>query len=829
MRCIVLGIGSRAARIVNEILRNSRDPLSPGDLFPIDISIRKDKEPYEVEVEVKKDEVKINPRKKEEGHYYYMVSPGTYDIHLKMPEGDLWKKEEIKDKGRGMEVSVIKAKPTKPRFSRELRAMIMGKLLGLVPIVMNIYLLPYCLLIISLGIVPEIIADRIKVDGTPKKGGFLSLVGAIGLAIGWLTCYIALPAGGVELPEGALYIVSLSVLSSMIGEVLAYIYLLLTRPVEVVPIVKEFNSILRLLSFTFIGSLLGGLIGALIIWLMYNVRLEDLMNAWTSLFIYSLASLIIAIPIAWATYKLWKYNLRKFWKSATLGVMSFLIMLSVGLFLSAYGLAVLKAIQTIQDGLLIPSSALVLASSLGYYYFRKLRPVINVEQRDIHIPRVPHKSYKGEVVAFVLQQQDQPLDCVDIQEKEAKEYGISLKHIIPQTPEIPRFVRDVASSMKQVKRVIWDKTGKPLDAIFVLMDMEARDEVNTDDPAVLTSLWLSSAISDLVGVPSILILILPERPVKEAAPTLSCAPVDGLTPLHHSFKEYMAKQLECYNGLILVDPAHLTPGVMGIGNVEKLLTEEIVRRVCPLLEPGSPDVISASGVDSQHVINGIVGANKGVKGVSVIGFSSTEMPKYDRSAVSMAVRESLMNTTAKVELRDAKSVFILARGDKDLISISDIYYSVKSLYKGSVSAFDVETDERGHLEIVSVLSGVILDALPIWSVEGPLEREIEEEKKELKKKVEEKIEEIDRGLREMSEEEKREIKMRLEEERKRIEEIGRKERIEGVRGEEVEGKREVERRPVFEAERIEEELKPKRKIDFTKVDAERLERIIIGN
>jgi hypothetical protein len=834
MRSIFIGIGSRAARIVNEILRNSKDPLSP-DLLPIDIIARKGRKPYDVEVEVTKEGARINPRKKEEGHYYYMVDPGTYNIHLKMPEGDLWKIEEIEDKGKRIEVSVPEAKPSKPsRFSRELKTLVLGKLAGLIPVAMDINMLPYCLLIVIMGILPEIGADRVKVDGTAKKGGFLSLVGTFGLVLGWFACYKALPLGGISILPEIPYMGALSVLSSMIGEVAAYIYLLLTKPVRGIPVLKEFYSILKLIAIMFIGSLIGGLLGALIIWLLHmNILLNDLLNAWASLFAYSLISFIISIFVAWAFYKLWRYNLRKFWKSATLGAMSFLIMLAAGLYLSVHGLAILKAVSTVPDGLYIPSIALAVASFLGYYYFRKISPVIEVVQEDIPIPRVPHESYKGEVVAFVLQQQDQTLDCVDAQEKEAKEYGISLKHIIPQAPEIPRFVRDVASSMKQVKRVIWDRTGKPLDAVFVLMDMEVRETIDPEDPAVLTSLWLSSAISDLVSVPSILLLILPERPMREATPALSCAPAEGLAPLDPSFREYVMKQLECYDGLILVDPAHLTPGVMGIGNVEKLLTEEIVRRICPLLEPGSPDVVSASGVDSQHVINGIRGTNKGARGISVVGFSSTEMPKYDRNAVSMVVRESLMNTTAKVEPKDARSVFVLARGDKDLMSISDIYYSVKALYKGSVSAFDVETGERGRLEIVSVLSGVMPDSLPIWRFWKPLEREIEEEKRELKRKVEEKIEEIDRELGEMSEEEKEEIKRRIEEERRRIEEIGGKERAEEVKREEAEWKRdtgeEAEWRPALEAERAEEELKLGRKTDFTRVDAERLERIIIGN
>lgn len=840
MRSIFIGIGSRAARVINEILRNSRDPISPGNLLPIDISTRKDEKPYEAEIEVTKEGSKINPRRKEDGHYYYMVDPGTYSIHLKMPEGDLWKMEEIKDKGKRIEVSVPEAKPPKPsRFSRELKMLILGKLAGLIPIAMDINMLPYCLLIVIMGILPEIVADRVKVDGTAKKGGFLSLVGAVGLAFGWFACYKALPLGGIAVPPEVPYIGALSVLSSMIGEVAAYIYLLLTRPVERIPILKEFYSVLKLIAVMFIGSLIGGLVGALIIWLFHmDIPLNNLLNAWASLFAYSLISFIISIFVAWASYKLWRYNLRRFWKSATLGAMSFLIMLAAGLYLSAHGLAILKAVPTVPDGLLIPSIALATASILGYYYFRKIRPVIEVKQEDIPIPIVPHRSYKGEVVALVLQQQDQPLDCVDVQEKEAKEFGISLKYIIPQASEIPRFVRDIASSIKQIKRVIWERTGKPLDAVFVLMDMEMRDKVDPEDPAVLTSLWLSSSISDIVGVPSILMLILPERPVKEAAPMLSCAPAEGLAPLDPSFRDYVMKQLECYNGLILVDPAYLAPGVMGVGTVEKVLTEEIVKRICPLLEPGSPDVISASGVDSQHVINGITGpSNK--KGISVVGFSSTEMPKYDRNAVSMVVRESLTNTTARAELKDAGSVFILARGDRDLISLSDIYYSVKALYKGPVSAFDVETGDKGRLEIVSILSGIMPDVLPIWGGKEPLEREIEERKKELKRKVEEKMEEIDKELDKMSEEEKEEIKRRLEEERKRIEEIGKKKEAEeemkkeAEEKEEAEEKKEAELEPAVEAERarkIRTEAKmPRRRMDFTKIDAERLERIVIGN
>jgi hypothetical protein len=85
MRSIFIGVGSRAARVINEILRNSRDPLSLGNLLPIDISTRKDEKPYEAEIEVTKEGTRISPRKKEDGHYYYMVDPGTYSIHLKMP------------------------------------------------------------------------------------------------------------------------------------------------------------------------------------------------------------------------------------------------------------------------------------------------------------------------------------------------------------------------------------------------------------------------------------------------------------------------------------------------------------------------------------------------------------------------------------------------------------------------------------------------------------------------------------------------------------------------------------------------------------------------
>jgi len=859
MRSIFVGIGSRAARIVNEILRNSRDPLSPGDVFPLDINVRKGEKPYEAEVEVTKEGARISPRKAERGEYHYMVGPGDYSIHMKMPEGDIWKMEEIKEKGRKIEVSVAEAKPPKPpRFSRELKAMVVGKLTGLIPIVMNIGALPYCLLIVGMGILPEIAADKVKVDGTPKKGGFLALVGAVGLAIGWFACYMALPAGGIAVPSEVAYIGALSVLSAMLGEVAAYIYLLLTRPVEVVPVLREFYAILRLIAMMFLGSLLGGLIGAIIIWFMHIGGLGDIQVALGSLFIYSLISFFTAVLIALAVYKLWRYNLRRFWKSATFGAMSFLIMLAAALYLSLYTLIFLKAVPKLPfpygllipslDLIVIPSLALIIASVLGYHYFTKIRPVIDVLQRDIPSPRIPSRSYKGEVVAMVLQQQDQPLDCIDVQEREAKELGISLKYIIPQPSEIPRLIRDVASSMKLLKRAIWERTGRPLDAVFVLMDMEVRERVDTEDPAVLSSLWLSSAVSDVVGVPSILILVLPERPVKEAAPALSCAPAEGLAPLDPSFRDYVKKQLECYNGLILIDPAYLAPGTMGV--VEGILRDEIVRRICPLLEPGSVNVISASGVDSQHVIKGIQGpsANKRAKGVSIVGFSSTEMPKYDRSIVSMLVRESISNTTAKVDLKDVGGIFMLARGDRDLISLSDIYYSVKALFRGAVSAFDVETGQKGYLEMISILSGISPDSLPIWGVERPVDREIEEEKRELRRKVEEKTEEINRSLPEMGEEEKRKILEKLREEIRRIEEIAKKpEEVKEKKAEEIEEKkvekveeekaekveeRKVEIKPIEEAEipvrEIEVERPPAQRIDFRKVDADKLERIIIG-
>jgi hypothetical protein len=65
MRSIFIGIGSRAARVINEILRNSRDPLSLGNLLPIDISTRKDEKPYEAEIEVTKEGTRDQPE--EEG------------------------------------------------------------------------------------------------------------------------------------------------------------------------------------------------------------------------------------------------------------------------------------------------------------------------------------------------------------------------------------------------------------------------------------------------------------------------------------------------------------------------------------------------------------------------------------------------------------------------------------------------------------------------------------------------------------------------------------------------------------------------------------------
>lgn len=830
MRSILVGIGSRAARIVNEILRNSRDPLSPGNLLPLDISVRKGEKPYEAEVEVAREGTRISPRKAEKGQYYYMVDPGDYSVHVKMPEGDLWKMEEIKDKGRRISVSVAEAKPPKPsRFSRELKAMVVGKLAGLIPPVMDLGVLPYCLLIVALGILPEIAADRKKVDGTPKKGGFLALVGAVGLAIGWFVCYNALPMGGVVVPSAVAYIGALSVLSAMLGEVAAYIYLLLTRPVERVIIEREFYAILRLIAIMLLGSLLGGFIGGIMIWLMHigNTAIQaGILRALQSLFIYSAISFALAVLFAYAVYRLWRYNIRRFWKSATFGAMSFLIMLAAALYLSSYGLIVPGALLALPEGLLIPSLALITASALGYHYFTKIRPVIEVSQEDIPFLRIPSRSYRGEVVAMVLQQQDQPLDCIDVQEREAKEFGISLKYMIPQPSEIPKLIRDVASSMKQLKKVVWERTGRPLDAVFVLMDMEVRERVDLEDPAVLSSLWLSSAVSDLVGVPSILMLILPERPVKEAAPALSCAPAEGLATLDPSFRDYVKKQLECYNGLILIDPAHLAPGTMGI--VEGLLRDEIVRRICPLLEPGSADVTSASGVDSQHVIKGIQGssASSRASGISVIGFSSTEMPKYDRSVVSMLVKESISSTTAKVDLKDVGGIFILARGDRDIISLSDIYYSVKALFRGAVSAFDVETGQKGYLEIVSVLSGISPDALPIWGFEKPVDREIEREKRELKRKVEEKIEEVNRSLSKMEEEKKREILEKLREEIRRIEEItGKPEE----RKEEVKEIEKAEIKPEMEEVKETVVKRPSAQgIDFRKVDADRLERIIIG-
>ncbi|MEM3372479.1 MAG: hypothetical protein QXO55_07710, partial [Candidatus Korarchaeum sp.] len=475
MRCIVLGIGLRASRIVNEILRNSRDPLSPGPgLLPLEVSTRRLGEPHDVRIDVMLDREILSPKESDKGFRRYLVAPGTYEVHVDFPEGEVRRRLKLEERGARITaeamVPKVVAVERKRRISDVFIIMASGVLPGLLaPLITGapqqalIGISKVLLLGILFQLAFDLYASRAGINNPARRGGLLYLAGAAGMGSGWLLDYAA-SLLGVMGPEQLLTTEALAVLIALISDLIAYIYAVLRRISPAPPRPPtELWKITWMLLAMFVASVLGGLTGGLIS--NYLGRGPDLNSSSLATLLYSSLALLLGVLVSRLSYRILRFDERRFRLSAALGAASFLITVALTLYLAAYGYAT----PWPNPGTVIPSLSLLLSALAGIPMFIRLRS--NVSVRVEEIPLVPDDArYGGEVVAMVLQEQEQPLDRIDLQQERAGGLGIRLKYPLPPISEIPSVLRSLGSGMRSAFRVGKERTGAPLDVVLTIID-----------------------------------------------------------------------------------------------------------------------------------------------------------------------------------------------------------------------------------------------------------------------------------------------------------------------------------------------------------------------